>query len=131
MSDFPHPWTIDALKEHLETLIDRSSSQTVEHIKSVRDLTTQALMASREAILKAEAATEKRFESVNEFRATLDQQQRTLMPRAEAEIRFQSLVDQLTVLRNRTEQRVGWKEGVAYAVAAAGFIVALAAVLLK
>lgn len=50
-----------------------------------------ALSAAKEAVVKAETASDKRFEGVNEFRATLADQQRMLMPRTEAELRFTSL----------------------------------------
>jgi hypothetical protein len=46
--------------------------------------TDAAFAASEKAITKAEASTEKRFEGVNEFRKTLDDAQRILIPRNEA-----------------------------------------------
>jgi hypothetical protein len=46
--------------------------------------TDAAFAASEKAIVKAETSTEKRFEGVNEFRKTLDDAQRVLMPRNEA-----------------------------------------------
>lgn len=49
-----------------------------------------ALLAADRAVAKAEAASEKRFESVNEFRAQLSDQAANLMPRGEAEARFQA-----------------------------------------
>ncbi len=50
-----------------------------------------AMEAHRLAVSKAEAAVEKRFDAVNEFRAQLGDQSRTLMPRPEAEVLFKSL----------------------------------------
>lgn len=50
--------------------------------------TALALSAAEKAISKAEAATEKRFDAVNEFRGTLSDQAATLLPRAEANARF-------------------------------------------
>lgn len=49
----------------------------------------QRFTAQQEAILKADLATEKRFESVNEFRSTLKDQQLTFLPRAESEAKFE------------------------------------------
>jgi len=54
--------------------------------------TLAALAAQKEAVNKAEASSEKRFEGVNEFRSTLSDQQRTLMPRAEAEVKFEAAI---------------------------------------
>lgn len=45
------------------------------------------------AINKAETATEKRFEGVNEFRATLSDQQKTFLTAAEYKSAHQNLVD--------------------------------------
>ena len=56
-----------------------------------KEAVNAALAAADRAVSKAELASEKRFESVNEFRATLSDQQRTLFPRAEAEAIFKSL----------------------------------------
>jgi hypothetical protein len=58
---------------------------------SQKEAVNAALAAADRAVLKAELASEKRFESVNEFRGTLADQQRTLMPRAEAEAILRSL----------------------------------------
>ena len=59
-------WTLDTLHEHLDQRLD----------------------AADRAVMKAEAAADKRFESVNEFREQLRDQAATLMPRAETEARF-------------------------------------------
>lgn len=56
-------------------------------IDSQADKVALALTASDKAVNKAELATEKRFEGVNEFRAQLADQAQRLMPRIEAETR--------------------------------------------
>jgi len=56
-------------------------------LQTVIDLQTEksviALAASDKAILKAEVAVEKRFESVNEFRQTLSDQTKSFISRVE------------------------------------------------
>jgi DNA anti-recombination protein RmuC len=59
--------------------------------------TRLAMAASKEAIIKSENATEKRFESVNEFRRTLADQALQFIPRVEAEKELESL-------RNKIEE---------------------------
>lgn len=60
----------------------------------------------KEAILKAEHAAEKRFESVNEFRSTLADQQNTLARKAEIDIRFKVLEEKIDLVYNMlSEQR--------------------------
>jgi chromosome condensin MukBEF ATPase and DNA-binding subunit MukB len=102
--------------------IDAALAAQKEAVKS-------ALDAADRAVAKAETASEKRFEGVNEFRAQLGDQQRTLMPRAEAEIRFNQVSAAIDVLRQaQTEIRSakgGVKEGWGWAVGAAGFLLTL------
>src|ERR1700685_214980 len=50
-----------------------------------------ALAASDRAVNKAEMASEKRFDAVNEFRAALADSARLLMPRSEAEQRMAAI----------------------------------------
>jgi hypothetical protein len=56
---------------------------------------TAALAAADRAVTKAEIASEKRFESVNEFRAVLTEQSRTLMTRAEGQLAISNLNEKL------------------------------------
>ena len=51
---------------------------------------TVAMNASEKAILKAETATERRFESVNEFRSQLADQQITFVRKPEVDLRFKA-----------------------------------------
>jgi len=69
---------LDAKIGTLRTVIDLQSEKSVS-----------ALAASDKAILKAEAAVERRFESVNEFRQTLSDQTKSFISRVE----FESLRD--------------------------------------
>lgn len=102
-------WDLDALKEHLEKRIDESVSRA-------RD----ALASADKAVLKAEEAANERFRGVNEFRQTLADQQRTFIPRKEAESLFVSLEDRITKLeRARTGdagQQIGVKAGYVWAI---------------
>ena len=97
---------------------------------------TVALAAADRAVQKAEAATEKRFESVNEFRGALDNQQRTLIQRSEVEAVIKGVeekIGNLTKLMDESRSREratdsnnkGVKEGWGYAVGVAGFVLAL------
>jgi hypothetical protein len=61
-----------------------------------------AFASSDRAITKAEVATEKRFEGVNEFRAQLTDQANTFMPRAEAEVTVTRVNERLAELAANT-----------------------------
>jgi vacuolar-type H+-ATPase subunit I/STV1 len=64
---------------------DNAEREFHEHLAQNRHETDLAFIASEKAILKAENAAEKRFESVNEFRAQLSDQATRFYPRTEAE----------------------------------------------
>ena len=89
-----------------------------------------ALMAAEKAVTKAETASEKRFEGVNEFRNTLADQQRTLMPRPEAELRMGSIETSLVAIQKQLAetggQRAGGKEMWGYIVGGIGVLLAVA-----
>lgn len=60
-----------------------------------------ALVSAEKAVGKAEVAAEKRFESVNEFRAQLNDQAATFPTRPEVEVRFASLTEKVDALAAR------------------------------
>lgn len=83
-----------------------------------------ALLAAKEAVTKAETATEKRFESVNEFRQTLSDQAGTFVSRIE----FNSL-------KERMDRGEGKSSGLSaawgYLIGLAGAAAAIVSFLLK
>lgn len=93
---------MDAEHGHLRELLT-AAKELVESkeralyaaIQSVKEAADFALQAAERATLKSDAATEKRFDGVNEFRAALGDQQRTLMPRSEVDVIFRGLTKQL------------------------------------
>ena len=97
-------------------------------LSAARTAVDAALSAAKEAVAKAEAASEKRFEGVNEFRATLSDQQRTLMPRSEQESINKSIMEKLSSHEQRFDRLTGSKSGVrdlmGYIVAIAGLVIA-------
>jgi hypothetical protein len=93
---------------------------------------TTAMAAADRAVTKAELATEKRFESVNEFRGTLDNQQRTLIPRSEVDVMVKGLNDKIGQLTKQFDQmqaeRQGVKGGYGYAIGVVGVLLSLMAI---
>jgi|SRR6476646_172342 len=93
---------------------------------AAQDKNTQAaLVAAKEAVIKAEVAAEKRFESVNEFRAQLSDQATTFMPRVEAEQRLRALAEKLDDLKGSS--KAGASALFSYIVAGAGVVLAVLA----
>lgn len=140
-----------SLKEYLETLIANNDKRYEQRFNDTKIAVDAALIAAdkavaaalagqKEAVTKAEVAAEKRFESVNEFRNTLSDQQRLLLPRLEAETKFDFLtkvidgntkeIANLRESRSQTEGKgIGNRELIAYVVAALSIIGALSAIL--
>jgi hypothetical protein len=118
MSQDSSGWTITTLKEHYDVRL-AAQGKAVD----------AALAAAKEAVTKAEAASEKRFESINEFRGTLADQQRTLMPRAEAEKDAEAFRTGLAAANARLDrmegQGTGKRDVWAYIVGAVGVALAI------
>ena len=116
-------WTTDTLRSDIYRILeemDRRYQQRYEAqqegvaaaLAAQEKAVNAALIAADRAVIKAELAAEKRFEAVNEFRATLADQAATLMPRAEAEARIQAMAEKLTEVTNRVNHSAGTGEGV-------------------
>lgn len=66
---------------------------------------------AKEAVEKSDRATELRFDSVNEFRAQLNDQQRTFLPRLEYEQAHNALINRVNELTERVSAREARSEG--------------------
>lgn len=131
-------WTINTLREYLIAIIGANEKAALQRFESNTIAIQAALAAQKElvyvaqsaadkAVQKAEVASEKRFEGVNEFRAQLGDQQRTLMPRAEVEVLLKALSDRIKVVEEATTDKRAVSRGVSqgwgWAVGVAGLVV--------
>jgi hypothetical protein len=134
------PWTVETVLTHLTDVGDERDRRYEQRFVAQALATDAALAAAERAVLKAEAAAEKRFEGVNEFRATLSDQQRTLIPRAEVEVMLRGINDKISALEKTQDadraqrdadraERMGVKGGWGYAVGLAGVLIAILGVL--
>jgi len=130
---------VEAKLQALRNVIDERHSLYNERDESRRTAVDAAFAAQKEgisaalnaadrAVNKAELATEKRFESVNEFRATLDNQQRTLIPRSEVSVIQEGLNEKIAQLTKQMDaiqaERIGVRGGWGYAVGVVGLLLA-------
>lgn len=128
-SDLRYQQRFEAQSKALEAafLAQQMAMQTA--LAAAKEAVVAALAAADRAVAKAEGASEKRFEGVNEFRAALADQQRTLMPRSEVEVTIKAISERLSALKDtvdaRTNERRGLTGGWGYAVGAIGFLLAL------
>lgn len=130
-------WTTESLRIHLTALLHDESATRAREILSARDAAIAAVQAQRDlfeadkvatstAITKAESATEKRLDSMNEFRQSLADQSNRFMPRVETDAKLDALNKTVDAL----EKRLGSAEGKYSGMLAigAGVVSALAAI---
>jgi len=125
-------WTLSTLHEHLGQILHERDQRYEQRFADLEKSLTVALAASEKAILKAESATERRFDAVNEFRATLSDQAQQFVTRAEnnaVNLRTTERLDEITGRVTRSEGRgAGLNAGWVYllaGVAALGTIVSI------
>lgn len=85
--------------------MDRQQETAPHGFVSLREYVDVRFDAIKEAVAKAEAASDRRFDGVNEFRAQLADQTRTLIPRIEAENKFSSIEEKLNDVTTRINAR--------------------------
>jgi len=98
---------LNALRE----IMDERDRRYEERFIAMDQKTSLALTSSKEAVTKAEAATEKRFDSVNEFRGSLKDQAANLLPRAEADVKFTAIAREIDELKKNTNLSQGRSTG--------------------
>lgn len=112
--------------QQVNVLINANDKNYNQRFDNVIEATKNALAASDRAVTKAESASEKRFDAVNEFRATLADQQRNLMPRGEVEILIKAInekIDSLNITTiSRQSKDTGTREGIGTVALVAGLI---------
>lgn len=114
------PSTANITVEQLYTLINERDRQYQQRFEAqekavnaaliaAKEFGAAALSAAKEAVNKADAADEKRFDSVNEFRAQQKDLISTFMSRSEMEARFKSTeasIDRLDQIASTWQGRV-------------------------
>jgi hypothetical protein len=118
----PRCSTVAALQDALDKRIDDLEKYLVDRIQAVMDINLEreernkerfaemkdavasALSSADKAVSKSETANERRFDSVNEFRATLQDQQNTFLPRLEYNAQHKAIMDLGTASSLRIER---------------------------
>ncbi len=88
--------------DHLHELMNEYDHRgDLEH-QAIRRELSAALTSIKEAVIKAETASDKRFESINEFRAQLGDQAATFISRNEYGAQHEALAEKLSTDIART-----------------------------
>jgi hypothetical protein len=98
---------IDGLKESIDSVAKRFE----DRFAGTKDALRDTLAAADRATTKAENASDERFRGVNEFRATLADQARDLMPRLETETLVKALEARVAKLEEARTQDLGRQGG--------------------
>ena len=119
-------WTTDTLREHFTVLLKEVDQRNEQRFKDQDSAVKAALAAAEKAVTKAEANVEKWRESQNEWRGAMNDRERDLMPRMEAEKSIAAnaeKIDNLAARIDRTEGRSGGiSAGWGYLVGAVGLL---------
>jgi len=97
----PDGWTFSTLYTHV-----------MEISKAAKEGVSAAMAASEKAVLKAETANEKRFDSVNEFRQAMKDQQDNFANKAETNLRLDEMAKRLDRVTTGMETSSGRSSGV-------------------
>lgn len=126
-----HTTQIADLRKTLEYLdvLKANEKLQLERIEGVRREAHDRAVATEQAIQKADAATEKRFSAVNEFRAQLADQAANFMPREVADAQINEVRKQITALTARLDlsagKSAGSQQAIGYMIAAATLFLSL------
>ena len=100
MEDFNGKLNVVSLKDYVESIVGALEKNIHNRLEQMD-----------KAVCKAEIATEKRFEGVNEFRAQLGDQARTFLPRQEYELAHKNLINKIDDLKTRFDKVENMKQG--------------------
>lgn len=103
----PGDWDFQTLKQYIDTKFEEADKRYAQRFQDSGTAVNAALQAAEKAVVKAEGAADKRFESVNEFRGTLQDQARTFIPRSEADLRMGTIEAQVRTLIEGSVDRRG------------------------
>lgn len=133
-AESPSGWTVDTLRADVLGRLNELDKRYEQRFIAQEKAVVAALQAAKEAVNKAETATEKRFEGVNEFRSSLSDLTATMMPRSESTARWSALADRVNKLESNMDLIHGRGKGLSdtwgYVVGAIGAIGAVVAIIL-
>ncbi len=125
---------IEKQARRYDEVLSERDTRYQQRFDATEKYVSAGFLSAEKAITKAETATEKRFEGVNEFRAQLSDQQRTFMPRGEQERMQSAISDRITALEKQIDTLVSERKGImggwGYAVGVIGLAISVIAVVL-
>ncbi len=93
--------TLSARVDALTNLLNEREDRNMERFVAARERVDLALVSADKALLKAEAAVERRLDTMNEFRGALTDQANMLMPRSEYVLGHAVVIEKIERLTER------------------------------
>jgi septation ring formation regulator EzrA len=104
-------------------------------LRTLKKYFEQKFKSIDRAVTKAEIATEKRFETVNEWRESYADLVRSYIPRNEYESGHETLEDKINIIDKKIEKMSNIKQGgslvIAYVISAISLLIAIISVFLS
>jgi hypothetical protein len=104
-------WTPELLRQHFNIMLAEIELRHEQRYASQQQAVLAALMAQEKAITKAEIATEKRLEALNELRGMVTDAQAMFASRNEMDISIAGLREALVEVKERLAQGAGKGSG--------------------
>lgn len=105
-------WTFSTLLTYVRALIDASEEKSRLLIEANDRRADQRFEMQQAALKAALDSSDRRLEGMNEFRKTVDDQQRLFLPRAVAETKWTAQDEKTLYILARLERLDGQKSGV-------------------
>ena len=87
---------------------DAERNERILAVNAVKEFLVANSAAAKEAVQTAQVGLEKRFDSVNEFRNTLKDQQSQFATKGEMQVQFNAVNERLHRLTSSSDQSTGW-----------------------
>lgn len=97
----------DERDKHYMSLLEMQKETTDQRLLDQAAAVAAALAAAKEAFGKAESASDKRFDSVNEFRGQLKDQAATFITRDEYTVQLKALAEKIDVITANFTAQIG------------------------
>lgn len=97
----------DRRMEERDRRMDERDRRVDTELEAIRKGTATALASAQKAVDKAEAAQDLRNAAQNEWRQTIGDRDRLLMPRSESAAQFQSITEKIDALSSRMDRWEG------------------------
>src|SRR6267142_4536484 len=114
-----------SLRDFLLKIMDERDLRFEARFEALSSTQKESMESAEKAILKAEAANEKRFSAINEFRGQLADQQGTFVRKTEVDIRFEALEKKLDVALTQLQLTKSRDTGMSTFGAALGIVVGI------